>query len=283
MARAPGGARRDERPRTDAPHLLTIDIGNTHTVLGVFVGEKLEHFWRVTSGVSRTGDELGALVETLCRDYNAGLTRSRAAVIASVVPALTAEYEAMVARLYGARALIVSSRTISGIRLDVPDPASLGADRIANAVAVADGRLPAIVVDLGTATTFDVVRPGRRYVGGMIVPGIRTSADELFRRAARLAKVEIRRPARRIGRTTEESIQAGVYYSAIEAIDGIIRLLEREDLHGRARVVATGGLAPLVASGSRTIQEVDEALTLRGLLRIDRLNRRPRARSRASR
>jgi type III pantothenate kinase len=199
------------------------------------------------------------------------------------VPALTAEYEAMAARLYGARALIVSSRTISGIRLEVPDPASVGADRIANAVAVADGRLPAIVVDLGTATTFDVVRAGRRYVGGMIAPGIRTSADELFRRAARLAKVEIRRPPRRIGRTTEESIQAGVYYGAIGAIDGIIRLLEREDLRGRARVIATGGLAPLVAAGSRTIQEVDEALTLRGLLRIHRLNRRAGARRSASR
>ncbi len=282
MARAQSRSRRDAGPDGETAHLLAIDVGNTHTVLGVFVGERLERFWRVTSGVSRTGDELGALVETLCRAYNAGLTRSRAAVIASVVPALTAEYEAMVARLYGARALVVSSRTISGIRLQVPDPASVGADRIANAVAVADGRLPAIVVDLGTATTFDVVRPGRRYVGGMIAPGIRTSADELFHRAARLARVEIRRPPRRIGRTTEESIQAGVYYGAIGAIDGIIRLLEREELHGRARVIATGGLAPLVAGGSRTIQEVDEALTLRGLSRMHGLNRRPRARRSAS-
>jgi type III pantothenate kinase len=265
-------ARRKPAARREATHLLAIDIGNTHTVLGVFVGDELAQLWRVTSGVSRTGDELGALVEALCRDYNAALARSRAAVIASVVPALTSEYEAMLQRLYGAEALVVSSRTPAGVELELPDPAAIGADRIANAAAVADGKLPAIVVDLGTATTFDVIRPGGRYVGGMIAPGIRTSADELFRRAARLARVEIRRPPRAIGRTTEESIQAGVYYGAIGAIDGINRRIEAE-LGTPARIVATGGLAALVADDSETIQEVDEALTLRGLLRIQRLNR----------
>lgn len=252
--------------------LLAIDIGNTQTVLGVFAGERLERMWRITSGVARTGDELGALIEVLCRPYIDALARRREVVIASVVPALTAEFEAMAARLFGARALVVSSRVASGVRLEFPDPEAVGADRIANAAAVADGPLPAIVVDLGTATTFDIVRPGRRYVGGLIAPGIRTSADELFRRAARLAKVEIRRPERCIGRTTEESIQAGVYFGAIGAIDGIIRRLV-EELGGPARVVATGGLAPLVAAGAETIQEVDEALTLRGLMRIQRLNR----------
>jgi type III pantothenate kinase len=179
----------------------------------------------------------------------------------------------MAARLYAARALVVTSRVRTGVRLEVPDPSSLGADRIANAAAVASGRLPAIVVDLGTATTFDVIRAGRRYVGGAIAPGIRTSSEELFHRAARLAKVEIRKPARRIGRTTEESIQSGVYYGAIGTVDGIVRRLEAE-LGRPARVIATGGLAPLVAGGSETIQEVDAALTLRGLLVIERLNRR---------
>lgn len=260
--------------RARAPEVvLAVDIGNTQTVLGVFRGDALVLFRRVTSGVSRTGDELAVLVEALCREENDGIRASRRVVIASVVPALTQAYAAMAQRLYHATPRVVSSRLRTGVRLEVPDPSALGADRIANAAAVADGRLPAIVVDLGTATTFDVIRPGRRYVGGAIAPGIRTSADELFHRAAKLPKVEIRKPVRRIGRTTEESIQSGVYYGAIGTIDGIVRRLERE-LGRRARVIATGGLAPLIAGGSDTVREIDEALTLRGLLKIERLNRR---------
>jgi type III pantothenate kinase len=259
------------KPRPAGEVLLGIDIGNTQTVLGIFAGDELVTFRRVSSGVARTGDELAVLIAALCRGHNQLIARAGRIILSSVVPALTQEYEVMCERLYARRPLIVDSRIRSGVRLEVPDPASIGADRIANAAAVAGGALPAIVVDLGTATTFDVVRPGRRYVGGAIAPGIRTSADELFRRAARLAKVEIRQPQRRIGRTTEESVQAGVYYGAIGTIDGIVGRLE-EDLGRPPRVVATGGLAPLIGAGSEKIQEVDEALTLRGLLRIARLN-----------
>ncbi|MFH1145268.1 MAG: type III pantothenate kinase [Candidatus Eisenbacteria bacterium] len=260
------------KPKEEATAvLLAIDIGNTQTVLGVFHGEALALFRRVSSGIARTGDELAVLVAALCRGHNQQIQQKGRIVIGSVVPALTQEYEAMCMRLYGKSPLIVSSRVRTGIRLEIPDPGSLGADRIANAAAVAGGRLPAIVVDMGTATTFDVIRRGGRYVGGAIAPGIRTSAEELFHRAARLAKVEIRKPSRRIGRTTEESIQAGLYYGAIGTIDGIVRRLEAE-LGGPARVIATGGLAQLISSGSETIQEIDEALTLRGLLRIARLN-----------
>jgi type III pantothenate kinase len=262
-------ARRAGREET----VLAIDIGNTQTVLGVFHDGELALFRRVTSGVSRTSDELAVLVEALFREQNERIRAARRVVIASVVPALTDGYETMAERLYRARPLVVTSRVRTGVRLEVPDPSSLGADRIANAAAVAGGRLPAIVVDLGTATTFDVMRIGRRYVGGAIAPGIRTTAEERFHRAAKLPKVEIRKPARGIGRTTEESIQSGVYYGAIGTVDGIVRRLEAE-LGRRARVIATGGLAPLVAGGSRTIREVDEALTLRGLLEIERLNRR---------
>ncbi len=268
--------RRPAVPTATADTILAIDIGNTQTVLGVFVGEQIVLFRRITSGVSRTADEIGLLVEALCREHLAALRHSRRVVVCSVVPALTQAYEAMARSLIGARALVVSPRLRVGVRLELPDPSSLGGDRIANAAAVASGPLPAIVVDLGTATTFDVIRPGRRYAGGAIAPGIRTSAEELFHRAARLAKVEIRKPRRRIGRTTEESIQSGVYFGAIGTIDGIVRTLEAA-LGRRARVVATGGLAALVASGSATIKEVDEALTLRGLLKIERLNRRVRS------
>jgi len=273
---------RAQAERAGAEHLLAIDIGNTHTVLGVFAGERLVDFWRVTSGTTRTGDELAPLVTALCRAYNDDLARTRRVVIASVVPALTAEYERMAARLYGARAITVSARIPTGVRIDLPDPGAVGADRIANAAAVADGPLPAIVVDLGTATTFDVVRPGRRYVGGVIAPGIRASSEELFRRAARLAKVEIRRPARCIGRTTEESLQAGLYFGTVAMIDGIVTTLEQE-LGRSARVVATGGLAEMIAQDSATIQEVDEALTLRGLLAISRRTARGKRRPSVSR
>ncbi len=260
------------RTRPSRGAVLAIDIGNTQTALGVFRDGELAAFWRLTSSVPRTSDELGVIIESLARDHREALAASRRVVIGSVVPMLTREYAAMADRLYRARALIVTHESRTGIRIDVPDPASLGADRIANAAAVSAGALPAIVVDLGTATTFDVVGPRARYRGGAIAPGIRTSADELFRRAARLAKVSIRRPRRRIGRTTEESIQSGVYHGAVGAIDGIVRQLELE-LRRSARVIATGGLAPLVAQASETIQEVDEALTLRGLVRIEQLNR----------
>lgn len=263
---------RATKRKQDSGPLLAIDVGNTHTVLGILDGGKLAAMWRVSSGIGRTADEIGAVVYVLCRDYLAELRRSRRVCICSVVPAVTSEYEVMAQRLFSSRAFVVSSEARTGVRIEFPDPSSIGADRIANAVAVADGPLPAIVVDMGTATTFDVVRPGPRYVGGIIAPGIRTSADELFRRAARLAKVEIRKPRRTIGRTTEESIQSGVYYGAVASIDGIVRRLVTE-LRGSARVIATGGLAPLVAEDSETIEEVDEGLTLRGLLRIDELNR----------
>jgi type III pantothenate kinase len=271
MARGKTAGRR-KVPAGSPAALLAIDIGNTQTVVGVFRNGDLEAFWRLSSRTSRTGDELTVFIGSLCHPYQDAIRASRRIAICSVVPMLTEEYEAMVARLYDATALVVTSETPSGVKLDVPDPASLGADRIANAAAVTDGALPAIVVDLGTATTFDVVGRGGRYLGGAIAPGIRTSADELYRRAAKLPKVEIRKPPRRIGRTTEESIQSGVYFGAVGAIDGIVRQLEAQ-LRRPARVVATGGLAALIAKGSQTIQEVDEALTLRGLVRIAELNR----------
>jgi type III pantothenate kinase len=277
MARATKAKRRAGGEAGGGAALLAIDIGNTQTVLGVFEGARLADFWRLTSGVARTGDELAVLIDALCARYRDALRGSRAVAIASAVPSLTAAYEGMAARLFGARPLTLTNRTATGVKLAVPDPGSVGPDRIANAAAVAAGPLPAIVVDLGTATTFDVVRAGGRYVGGMIAPGIRTSADELFRRAARLARVEIRRPRRVIGRTTEESIQAGVYYGAIATIDGIVRRLESR-LARPARVIATGGLAPLIGPGSQAIQEVDEALTLRGLSAIFRRRRPSRSR-----
>ena len=256
---------------------LAVDVGNTQTVIGVFAGDELCDLFRLSSGIPRTGDELFPVVERLIAPYRAGLVESGRAVIGSVVPSMTPAWEGLALRLLGREPLIVSAGAARGLRIELKDPASLGVDRICNAVAAAAlYRLPAIVVDLGTATTFDVVLPGPRYVGGAIAPGILTSAEELFRRAARLAKVELRRPPRAVGRTTEESIQSGVFFGAVGQIDGLVERLRRE-LRIRPFVIATGGLAESVAGDSATIQAVDPALTLQGLrLLAERAEIRPR-------
>jgi len=267
----------------DADMLLAVDVGNSHTVLGVFAGERLEQLFRVTSGIPRTGDELRPLVESLVAPYRDGLARSRRSIVSSVVPALTAAWEELLVSLLGAAPVLVSSRLDLGLELAVPDPASVGTDRVANAVGVAAHYpLPAIVVDLGTTTNFDVVvgagtkvgsvrvkQPA--YIGGAIAPGITTSAEELFRRGARLAKVEIVRPDHAIGRTTQECIQSGVFLGAVGQIDGLVGRIARE-LDSAPSVVATGGLAESIARDSRAITAVDPALTLKGLRLIAERN-----------
>ncbi len=245
--------------------VLAIDVGNTQTVLGVLRGPEVLDLFRLNSAVPRTGDELFPTVDRLLAPYREALRSSGRAVIGSVVPSLTPAWEGLVVRLLDRPALVAGAGQAGNLTIDLLDPASLGVDRICNAVAVAAlYRVPAIVVDLGTATTFDVVLKGPRYVGGAILPGIVTSAEELFRRAARLAKVELRRPPRVLGRNTEESIQSGVFYGAVAQIDGLVERLRRE-LRIRPLVVATGGLAGSLAEDSATIEVVDPALTLQGL------------------
>ncbi|MFB3909390.1 MAG: type III pantothenate kinase [Candidatus Eisenbacteria bacterium] len=256
--------------------LLAVDIGNTQVVAGVLRGAELLGLFRLTSQVARTADELVATLEPLLLPHLPELRMSRRVAIASVVPALTGAYEEYAMRRLGARPLLVSARLPRlPIRIDVPDPTSVGADRIANAVAAAAlYPLPVIVVDLGTATTFDVVLPGARYVGGVIAPGVWTSAEELFRRGARLAKVELRVPERVVGRTTEASVQSGVLYGAAGQIDGILARISKE-LSIRPRVVATGGLAPLIAMVSKSLTTVDPGLTLQGLRILEERSQRP--------
>jgi type III pantothenate kinase len=263
--------------------ILAVDIGNTQTVLGVLEKDRLHSLFRLTSLAGRTSDELFATVEPLLREYLASIKDSGRVAIASVVPTLTPAYEELALRFAGSAPTVVTADLPLPIRIDVPDPGSVGADRIANAVAVAYlHKLPAVVVDLGTATTFDVVLPGPRYVGGVIAPGVMTSAEELFRRGARLAKVELRPPESVIGRTTEESIQSGVLFGAGGQIDGILARIFRE-LGSRPTVVATGGLATLVATTSRYLRRVDPGLTLQGLRIIDERVRRTAIGSRGSR
>lgn len=266
------------RAKRPAEFLLAVDVGNTQTVIGVLEGDKLLDLFRVTSGVPRTGDELFPIVERLVAPWQASLRASGRAVVGSVVPALTSGWEKLLERLLGRAPYVASPVGPYGLKIMVRDPATVGVDRIANAVAVAAlHRLPAIVVDLGTATTFDVVVPGPRYLGGAIAPGVLTSADELFRRAARLAKVELRRPARAVGRSTEESIQSGVYFGAVAQIDGLVRRLRRE-VGGKVFVLATGGLAETMAADSQTISRVEPALTLQGLRLMEERARSARRR-----
>lgn len=244
---------------------LAIDIGNSQTVVGVLDGETVRDLFRLTSGLARTGDELLPIVERLLAPYREGILASPRIVIGSVVPAQTPPWVQLVRRLLGVEPFVATVEETRGLDVDVPDPSSVGIDRVANAVAVAARhRVPAIVVDLGTATTFDVVLPGPRYVGGAIAPGIATSAEELFRRAARLAKVDFQRPPSVVGRTTEECIQSGVYFGAIGQIDGLVERIGAE-IGGAPFVLATGGLAGVIGRDSRTIVEIDPALTLHGL------------------
>lgn len=239
--------------------LLTVDVGNTDTLVGRFVGSELEESWRVTS-TRTTTDELRLALEGMLRTGAAG----SASVLCSVVPSLTRPWSEALRAITGREPLEVTAAS-SPIALQVAEPDSVGPDRIANALA---GKVllgaPCIVIDLGTATTFDCVSKQGAFVGGAIAPGLATSAEELFRRAARLSNIELRRPERAIARTTAENLRVGLLWGYAGLVDTLVRRM-RSELGGRPRVVATGGLASLVAPECETVERVDEGLTLKGL------------------
>lgn len=243
--------------------LLAIDIGNTDVTLGLFQGKKLLRSFRVSSETRRTADEVALLLSQVFPEARA--KEMKGAVLASVVPPQTPLYLAAARRLTGRPPLEVTSKSPHGLAIEYHDPSAVGADRIANAVGAYERHKPPIVVvDFGTATTFDVLLTGRRYRGGVIVPGVFTGAEQLIRRAARLGAFELKPPARVVGRTTEESLQSGVFYGAVGQVDALVRLIAKEE-RIRPTVVATGGLAAAIAPHSATIHKVDPDLTLRGL------------------
>lgn len=251
----PTRARRSQPPVS----LITVDVGNSETTVGRFLGAELEGFWRLTSGRS-TADELRLTLDALLRSSASGW----GSVVCSVVPGLTPAWSEALRAATGRTPLEVSASN-ARLKIDVPDPASVGADRIANAYGAK--RLygsPAIVVDLGTATTFDCVSRAGAYVGGAIAPGIVTASEELFRRAARLARVDLRRPERALGRTTEECLRIGVLWGNAGLVDALVRRI-RQELGGRPKVIATGGLASVLAPECETVDLVDEGLTLKGM------------------
>jgi type III pantothenate kinase len=253
--------------------LLAVDVGNTQTVLGVFDGERLVEHWRVATESERTGDELAALVVRLLELRDLGLEDVTGLCLASAVPALTRAYQQLADDYAQAPLLVVGPGTKTGIPILYDDPREVGPDRIVNAVAARERYgAPCIVVDFGTSTNFDIVSAGGEYVGGVLAPGVEVSMDALFARAARLVKVDFAPPPSVIGKTTVGGLQSGLVYGFAGQVDGIVGRI-RGELGDTAPVIATGGLADLIAPYSETIERVDPLLTLEGLRLVWDLNR----------
>ena len=253
--------------------LLAIDVGNTNTVLGVFEGPSRRHQWRVETSQSRTYDEYGILFTQLFAGTGLDPAKVDAIVIASVVPALAFTLEQMAQRYFGKKPVFIGPGVKTGMPILYDDPREVGADRVVNAVAAyARWKTGLVVVDFGTATTFDAVSPKGEYLGGAICPGVSISMEALFTHAAKLPRVEFARPAHVVGKNTVASIQSGLVFGYVALVDGICARMQ-DELGFPVKVVATGGLAPLVAGLSRAISEVDEHLTLEGLRLVYELNR----------
>lgn len=251
--------------------LLALDVGNSNTVFCLFApatGEEPARMvadWRITTPFKQTADELGVLFQSLFSMRGLKPEVVTGIAISSVVPPLDAAMRTLCETYFHLKPLFIEPGVKTGLPVLTDNPSEAGADRIVNCVAAFDllGG-PTIVVDMGTATTFDVVSAKGQFIGGAIAPGIGISADALFARAARLTRVEIKKPAKIIGTNTTDNIQIGLYYGAIGQIDGILERMIAE-LGPETKTIATGGLAPLIAADSRFIQQVDENLTLNGL------------------
>ncbi len=256
--------------------LLVIDVGNSHTVLGLYDGETLRDHWRIFTSSHRTADELGLLFLSLLRAADISPSQIEACCIGSVVPPLDTALEEACREAFGTPPLFVGPGIRTGLVIQVENPKEVGADRIANAVAALEHYGgPAIVIDFGTATTFDVVTGRSEYRGGVIVPGIQISADALFEKCAKLPRVQITRPPQVIGRDTLSNIRSGLTYGYADLVEGLIGRIAAEmgadpttASDGPPKVIVTGGFASLIAELTRKIDHVDPFLTLKGLRAI---------------
>jgi type III pantothenate kinase len=245
--------------------LLVLEVGNTNTKVGVYDGERLRVSWRLTSRREQTADEYGLFIETLLRSRGIEAAGIRGVAISNVVPPVQQTLEWMSEKYFGIAPYSVEPGVNVGIRLAVDNPREVGADRITKSVAALTlYGPPLIIVDLGTATTFDCVNAAGEFVGGAIAPGIATATEALIARAARLYRVELVRPKEAIGRNTVTNIQSGVVYGYAGLVDGVVDRM-RAELDGRARCIATGGHAALIAGVARSIETVNEDLGLEGL------------------
>ncbi|MDP7114036.1 MAG: type III pantothenate kinase [Myxococcota bacterium] len=253
--------------------LLVIDIGNTNTVLGFFDGDEAIGSWRIETSSSRTHDELGVMLQMFAATQQRELADVDSAILACVVPSAAYPMLRMCREYARVEPLQVGPGIKTGVPILYDNPRDVGADRIVNAVAahhlVGDAT---VVVDFGTATTFDCIRADGSYLGGVIAPGFQISAEALFKATSKLPRVEPGRPPSVIGRNTIHSIQSGLYFGYVELVDGMCRRIREEMQLPGARVLATGGLAPLIAKGSSAIDQVVEDLTLLGLRLLHRRN-----------
>ncbi|HVO22816.1 MAG TPA: type III pantothenate kinase [Candidatus Margulisiibacteriota bacterium] len=243
--------------------LLAIDVGNTHTVFGLYDGDRLQHHWRLASDRARTVDEYGVLLRLLFAGV--GQPAIDAIAVSSVVPPTTQVVDAWCRSYLAVAPLVVGPGVRTGMPILYDDPQQVGSDRVANAVAAYERTRDAtIVVDCGTATKLEYITRKGEYIGGVIAPGLGIAGDALFERAARLYRVELVKPKQVLARNTAHAVQSGLIYGYVSLVDGLVARMQRE-IRGPARVIATGGYASLLAPESDTIEEVDEFLTLEGL------------------
>ncbi len=253
--------------------ILVIDIGNTNIVLGVYKEQKLVHHWRISTDKSRTMDEYAVIVRSFFNLSKFSFNDIHGAIISSVVPPVTPILEMMVEKYFSVTPLSVGPGIKTGLSIAYDNPREIGADRIVNAIAGFNKYGgPLVIVDFGTATTFCAISQKGEYLGGAIAPGIGISTEALFQRASKLPRVEIVKPKSIIGKNTVNGMQAGIYYGFCGQVDRIVELMQ-EELGGQAKIVATGGLAELIAGDSKKIEVIDPFLTLEGLIIIYEKNR----------
>jgi type III pantothenate kinase len=247
--------------------LLVVDVGNTETTLGIAEGEKITSHWRVTTDAQRTPDEVFLLLRSLLDSAGHVGKKVQGAAIGSVVPSVTGALAEAIDRLSTTRTIIVDAKSALGITLAVDEPLTVGADRIINTLAASRMyKADCIVVDLGTATTYDCITAEGVFLGGVIQPGVRTSAETLFRRTSKLPATELVAPKKVIGTRTEECVRAGVVFGAADSLDGIVRRIKQEWPNKTVpKVIATGGLASVIKPYTTEIELVDPDLTLQGL------------------
>ncbi|OEF95780.1 type III pantothenate kinase [Desulfuribacillus alkaliarsenatis] len=246
--------------------LLVMDVGNTNIVLGMYEGKELRYHWRIATSREKTEDEYGILIKNLLGDKGLELKQIKAVIISSVVPPLMFALERMVEIYLKLEPIVVGPGIRTSLNINIDNPREVGADRIVNAVAaIHEYGAPLIVVDFGTATTFCAIDDKGSYLGGAIAPGIRISTEALFARAAKLPRIELVRPSKVIGKNTVASMQSGIINGYIGQLDGIVRRMKTEMGYDAVKVVATGGLAELIAVNCETVDIIDEFLTLKGL------------------
>ncbi|WP_040953068.1 type III pantothenate kinase [Gorillibacterium massiliense] len=245
--------------------ILVVDVGNTNIVLGIYEGKQLLHHWRLSTNRSATVDEYGMTVFNLFQHAGIRIDQVEGVIVSSVVPPLMNVLESLISKYVKRTPMVIGPGIRTGLNIRYENPREVGADRIVNAVAGIElYGAPLIIVDFGTATTFDYIDERAQYIGGAIAPGIGISAEALYQRAAKLPRIELAKPKSVIGRNSVASMQAGIVFGFAGQVDGIVTRI-REEFKTNPRVVATGGMAEMIAPESRTIEEVNPLLTLEGL------------------